>query len=149
MGRQIGSHCHTQIGHHEAPVGCPQNVLGFHVAVDDPRLVNCCDAIDHRPRIRQSICQRATRASGVQCASQGAPRRELHGQEAPTVVLEKIEDLADVRVLYPPRMAKLATEVLDPVTGGGTILVEDLDGDGLFGDPIEGAVDGGHSARAE
>ena len=143
----------AEVGQHEPPVGHAQHVVGRDVAVRDAGGVDRREAVDDGARVvaprgpgRQGPSRRLV---GVGQPAQGVAERaraELHRDEPVAVHLSDLEDAPDVGVHDRARHLHLAHEPTDPALVLGALGEEQLDGDGLAHDPIEGAED--HAAAA-
>ncbi len=131
----------AKVRQHQAPVGHAQDILWRDVAVGDADGVNGRQAGAQRAGGDQPFLQRALRPifTGAQQLAQGAPRRQLHGDEPVAVGVAQVEDAADVGVADGPGHAHLARQAVDPALLARPFWMQNLNGNGLTQRTIPGA----------
>ncbi len=142
--------CDSEVRHHHAtPAPLEQDVVGLHVAMDDPECVRGPEGI-------RRLLHDATGFVGGQSPTPLQLRRQRlpvhvrhHEVDQPIRSLPDGVDRHDVRVRQPSRGLRLAHEAQSDLFAKGELGREDLDGDLALQTLVAGLEDHSHPAPAD
>lgn len=121
---------HAEVGHLGDAILVDEDVLGLHVAVDDALFVGVLEGAGDLAAIADSLGL-AEAALGFEQLAHGEAVDVFHDQEVVALVLSRIVDSNDVRVLQAGDDAGLPLDTVDKLAGARAShgIAEDLDRD--------------------
>jgi hypothetical protein len=130
----------------DPPLGGDEQVLGLEVAVDDPLLVRCGQAVRHLDRVVDRLADRQ-RARAKAIAERFA-LEQLRDDEGGAVVGADVVNGQDVGMVEARGGARLLLEALQPVGVAGERRRQHLDGDVAAQAGVASTINLAHSACA-